>query len=79
MEDKLFGRVKEIYIPEDSYIDNYKIGFKVQVEDKLFTIEEKQTLTNAKIYKDDFVYLNNTIIDNKEIYIIEPIGEDNYE
>ena len=79
MKDRLFGRVKEIYIPEDSYIDNYKIGFKVQVEDKLFTIEEKQTLTNAKIYKDDFVYLNKTIIDNKEIYIIEPIGEDNYE
>ena len=79
MKDRLFGRVKEIYIPEDSYIDNYKIGFKVQVEDKLFTIEEKQTLTNAKIYKDDFVYLNKTIIDNKEIYTIEPIGEDNYE
>ena len=79
MKDRLFGRVKEIYIPEDSYIDNYKIGFKVQVEDKLFTIEEKQTLTNAKIYKDDFVYLNKTIIDNKEIYTIEPIGDEEYE
>lgn len=79
MEDRLFGRVKEVYIPEDSYIDNYKIGFKVQVGDKLFALEEKQTITNAKIYKDDFVFLNKTIIDNKEYYNIEPIGEDNYE
>lgn len=79
MEDRLFGRVKEIYIPADSYIDNYKIGFKVQVGDKLFTIEEKQTLINSKIYRDDFVHLNRIITDNKEYYNIEPIGEDNYE
>ena len=79
MEDRLFGRVKEVYIPEDSYIDNYKIGFKVQVENQIFTIEETQTLENAKIYKDDFVFLNKIIIDNKEYYNIEPIGEDNYE
>lgn len=79
MEERLFGRVTELFIPEDSYIDNYKVGFKVQVEDKLFTIEEKQTLENSKIYKDDFVYLNKTIIDNKETYTIEAIGDEEYE
>lgn len=72
---KLFGKVKELFIPGNLN----KIGFKIQVKDEIITIVTEQTKENAKIYRDDFVFIDKQVIDNKIFYDIEPIGDDEYE
>lgn len=73
--NRLFGKVKEIFIPENLN----EIGFKIQVKDEIITVITDQTKENAKIYRDDFVFINKQVIDNKVFYDIEPIGDDEYE
>ena len=72
---KLFGKVLELFIPDNLN----KIGFKIQVKDEIITIVTEQTKENAKIYRDDFVFIDKQVIDNKIFYDIEPIGDDEYE
>lgn len=72
---KLFGKVLELFIPDTLN----EIGFKIQVKDEIITIVTEQTKENAKIYRDDFVFINKQVIDNKIFYDIEPIGDDEYE
>ena len=72
---KLFGKVLELFIPDNLN----EIGFKIQVKDEIITIVTEQTKENAKIYRDDFVFINKQVIDNKIFYDIEPIGDDEYE
>lgn len=76
---RLFGRVKELFIPLESNPSINEIGFKIQVKDEIITVITEQTTENANIYKDDFVFITKTIIDNKTFYDIEPIGDEEYE
>lgn len=71
MNNRMFGRVIEIFFPEDSD----KIGFKVNIDDKIITIIEEQNEENANIYKDDFVFVNKYKVDDKEIFEIESLGD----
>ena len=71
MNNRMFGRVIEIFFPEDSD----KIGLKVKIDDKIITIIEEQNEENANIYKDDFVFVNKYKVDDKEIFEIESLGD----
>ena len=71
MNNRMFGRVIEIFFPEDSD----KIGFKVNIDDKIITIIEEQNEENANIYKDDFVFINKYKVADKEIFEIESLGD----
>ena len=71
MNNRMFGRVIEIFFLEDSD----KIGFKVNIDDKIITIIEEQNEENANIYKDDFVFVNKYKVDNQEIFEIESLGD----
>lgn len=71
MNNRMFGRIIEIFFPEDSD----KIGFKVKIDDKIITIIEEQNEENANIYKDDFVFVNKYKVDDKEIFEIESLGD----
>ena len=71
MNNRMFGRVIEIFFPED----NDKIGFKVKIDDKIITIIEEQNEESANIYKDDFVFVNKYKVDDKEFFEIESLGD----
>lgn len=70
---KKLGKIIEVFLPEGEELTN--IGFKVQVDNELITIIEPQTLNNAKIYREDMVYLEEVIIDNKVQYKIIHIND----
>lgn len=66
----MFGKVVEIFIPND---DVDMIGFRVQVEDDVIDIIEKQNNVNALIYVNDLV---NIYYDESNKYVIEKVLED---
>lgn len=76
---KLFGKVLELFIPAEQNLDSNEIGFKVQVKDEIITVITEQTKETSQIYRDDFVFLTKTIIDNKTFYDIESIGDEDYD
>lgn len=76
---KLFGKVLELFIPSEQNLDSNEIGFKVQVKDEIITVITEQTKETSQIYRDDFVFLTKTIIDNKTFYDIESIGDEDYD
>ncbi len=69
------GKVLEVYIPGEDVMNSKLIGFKVQTEDEIITIEEEQDEFNANIYKEDIVLVNKALINGKEILSIELVGE----
>lgn len=71
MDDRMLGRVIEIFLPED----NNKIGFKIKVDEKMLTLILDQNEENANIYKDDFVFVNKYKVDNQEVFEIESLGD----
>lgn len=72
MNTKIFGRVKEVFIPNGEYLT--KIGFKIELKNELITIITEQTLENSKIYRDDFVFVEKMNKNNEIVYHIEPIN-----
>ena len=70
---KKLGKIIEVFLPEGEELTT--IGFKIQIDNEIITIIESQTLNNAKIYREDMVYLEEVIIDNKVQYKIIPIKD----
>ena len=62
----MIGKVSEIFIPNGE-LD--MVGFKVQLDDEIIEIIQKQNLDNCKIYRDDkvFVSYNDDLIEIKKI------------
>lgn len=64
---RITGIVKEVYIPIDSKIDvmhSNKIGFVIEVDNKLYKYETDQDEETADIMKDDNVEVIIQVIDN---------------
>ena len=76
--EKLYGIVKEVYIPEQykngqllDIMDRNVIGFKVLIDDSIQSFEFEQDEFNVEIMKDDEVVITKQIIDGKEYIDIE--------
>ena len=76
--EKLYGVVKEVYIPEQykngqllDIMDRNVIGFKVLIDDNIQSFEFEQDEFNTKIMKDDEVVITKQVIDGKEYIDIE--------
>lgn len=67
------GRVIEVYLPSEEELT--KIGFKIQIENEIINIVEDQNLDNAKIYRDDFVFIEMNNENNQVSYNIEKITD----
>ncbi len=84
--DKKPGKVIEVFIPEEivngrklDVMDSKKIGFKVQVEDKIIEVIENQDEHNSNIMKNDNVIITTQIISGKKFVDIELLDGDMYE
>lgn len=51
----MIGKVREIFVPND---DLDMIGFKVQLDDEIIEIIQKQNQDNCKIYREDKVFIS---------------------
>ena len=71
-----YGKVLEVFIPNNEGIDSKNIGFKVLLDDgsKIEIIEEQDEL-NSNIFRDDGVLITRQIINNKEFTDIELVGD----
>lgn len=70
---KKLGKIIEVFLPDGEELTT--IGFKIQINNEIITIIEPQNYDNAKIYREDMVYLEEVIIDNKVQYKIIPIND----
>lgn len=79
--EQIIGKVIEVFIPvkkNQDIMDSTKIGFKIQTEDKIITIEEDQNEYNVSILREDLVYITKRTISNKTFIEIEKVnGEEN--
>ena len=79
----MIGKVIEVFIPNE-YINNQvvdimdckNIGFKVKVDDEIIEIIEECNEENAKIMKDDVVFLRKQVISGKTFIDIELLEVD---
>lgn len=71
-----YGKVLEVFIPNNEVIDSKNIGFKVLLDDgtKIEIIEEQDEF-NSNIFRDDEVIITRQIIDNMEFTDIELVGD----
>ena len=71
-----YGKVLEVFIPNNEVIDSKNIGLKVLLDDgtKIEIIEEQDEL-NSNIFRDDEVIITRQIIDNKGFTDIELVGD----
>ena len=71
-----YGKVLEVFIPNNEGIDSKNIGFKVLLDDgtKIGIIEEQDEF-NSNIFRDDEVVVTRQTIDNKEFTDIEVVGD----
>lgn len=84
--DKKYGKVVEVFIPEETVnerkldvMDSKKIGFKVQVEDKIIEVILEQDESNSNIMKNDDVIITTQNISGKKFIDIELLDGDMYE
>lgn len=84
--DKKYGKVVEVFIPEETVnerkldvMDSKKIGFKVQVEDKIIGVILEQDENNSNIMKNDDVIITTQNISSKKFIDIELLDGDMYE
>lgn len=84
--DKKYGKVVEVFIPEETVnerkldvMDSKKIGFKVQLEDKIIEVIQEQDEHNSNIMKNDNVIITIQNISGKEFIDIELLDGDMYE
>lgn len=75
---KYKGIVKEVYIPssEIDQMNPQKLGFKIDIDGKIETLEVEQNEVNAEIMKNDNVLIIKQLIDNVEFIDIEPLDGD---
>lgn len=78
--EKLYGIVKEVYIPEQykngqllDIMDRNVIGFKVLIDDDIYNFEFEQDEFNVQIMKDDEVVITKQVIDGIEYTDIEGV------
>ena len=78
--DKLYGVVKEVYIPEQykngqllDIMDRNVIGFKILIDDNIQSFEFEQDEFNVRIMKDDKVVITKQVIDGIEYTDIEGV------
>ena len=78
--EKLYGVVKEVYIPEQykngqllDIMDRNVIGFKVLIDDSIQSFEFEQDEFNVEIMKDDEVVITKQVIDGIEYTDIEGV------
>ena len=78
--EKLYGIVKEVYIPEQykngqllDIMDRNVIGFKVLIDDSIQSFEFEQDEFNVRIMKDDEVVISKQVIDGIEYTDIEGV------
>ena len=78
--EKLYGIVKEVYIPEQykngnllDVMDRSVIGFKVLIGDDVQDFQFEQDEFNVKIMKNDEVLIIKQVIDGKEYIDIEGV------
>ena len=71
-----YGKVLEVFIPNNEGIDSKNIGLKVLLDDgtKIEIIEEQDEL-NSNIFRDDEVIITRQIIGNMEFTNIELAGD----
>ena len=71
-----YGKILEVFIPNNEGIDSKNIGFKVLLDDntKIEIIEEQDEF-NSKIFRDDGVIIIRQIIDNIEFTDIKLVGD----
>lgn len=78
--EKLYGIVKEVYIPEQykngqllDIMDRNVIGFKVLIDEDIQSFEFEQNEFNVQIMKDDEVVITKQVIDGIEYTDIEGV------
>ena len=78
--EKLYGIVKEVYIPEQykngnllDVMDRNVIGFRVLIDDDVQDFQFEQDEFNVKIMKNDEVLIIKQVIDGKEYIDIEGV------
>ena len=78
--EKLYGIVKEVYIPLQykngnllDVMDRSVIGFKVLIDDEIQDFQFEQNEFNARIMKNDSVVIIKQVIDGKEFVDIEVV------
>ena len=78
--EKLYGIVKEVYIPEQykngnllDVMDRNVIGFKVLIDDEIQDFQFEQDEFNVQIMKNDEVLIIKQVIDGKEYIDIEGV------
>jgi len=78
--EKLYGIVKEVYIPEQykngqllDIMDRNVIGFKVLIDNDIYNFEFEQDEFNVQIMKDDEVVITKQVIDGIEYTDIEGV------
>lgn len=71
-----YGKILEVFIPNNEGIDSKNIGFKVLLDDgtKIGIIEEQDEF-NSNIFRDDEVIIIRQIIGNMEFTNIELAGD----
>ena len=65
----MLGKVTEVFIPNDDF---NMIGFKIQIDDDVLEVIQKQNINNASIYKDDFV---NVFYDENNEIVLESVND----
>ena len=78
--EKLYGIVKEVYIPKQykngqllDIMDRNVIGFKVLIDNNIQSFEFEQDEFNVQIMKDDEVVITKQVIDGIEYTDIEGV------
>ncbi len=71
-----YGKVLEVFIPNNEGIDSKNIGFKVLLDyGSEIEIIEEQDKINSNIFRDDEVIITRQIIDNRQFTDIELVGD----
>ncbi len=78
--ERIIGKVKEVFIPEESnnglldVMDRTQIGFKIMTENGMEEIILKQDEFNSNIFKNDKVIITKQNISGKDFTDIELYG-----
>ncbi len=80
--EKRYGTIKQVYIPTNNKQDimfSSKIGFIIDIENKLYKFETEQNEENSSIMKNDLVEIIEQTISGKKFVDIRLYGGEDYE
>ena len=80
--EKRYGTIKQVYIPTNNKQDimfSSKIGFIIDIENKLYKFETEQNEENSSIMKNDLVEIIEQTISRKKFVDIRLYGGEDYE